>query len=360
MADHTTQLSLSELLNPLVKATEALARLDERVARSPIRTGFLERQDFFDAVSSLWLDGELVHIEDLALHDAQMDVRAPTHEMINAHRILRMRRLIFGQEPDWALSDAGISQLRGKGQMSSSSNDIADVAPRSSTEGDALLTDELVEMDALLARSSATLDAILEQKPVLTTAVDQSLYDDSDWDKDRRLKQWQQRLKQWHGLPPAPLAAVMLDAWNEMEVLQRSPWLGRQLAAVLLRQQGLSHLPAVNTGLRSISRERRRAKSEVERLSAILDGFIETAMLGLKEHDRLLNAKKRMDRRLSGRRSNSRLPELAELVLARPVVSTAMIVKALGTTPQGAVGLANQLELREVTGRGRFRAWGAV
>lgn len=83
-------------------------------------------------------------------------------------------------------------------------------------------------------------------------------------------------------------------------------------------------------------------------------------MLGLKEHDRLLNAKHRMERKLMGRRSSSRLPELIALVLARPVVSTAMIVKALGTTPQGAVGLANDLELREMTGRGRFRAWGVL
>jgi hypothetical protein len=67
-----------------------------------------------------------------------------------------------------------------------------------------------------------------------------------------------------------------------------------------------------------------------------------------------------MERRLVGKRSNSRLPDLVELVLANPVVSTSMIVKELGTTPQGAMVLANQLELREMTGRGRFRAWGIL
>jgi hypothetical protein len=109
-----------------------------------------------------------------------------------------------------------------------------------------------------------------------------------------------------------------------------------------------------------VPRERRNASSRAERLIAFLDSIHEAASLGLKEHDRLLNAKSRMERRLVGRRSNSRLPDLIELVLARPVVSTSMIVKTLGTTPQGAVGLANQLELREMTGRGRFRAWGVL
>ncbi|MNV31676.1 HTH DNA binding domain protein [compost metagenome] len=80
----------------------------------------------------------------------------------------------------------------------------------------------------------------------------------------------------------------------------------------------------------------------------------------MKEHDRLTHARERMMRKLAGRRSSSRLPELVELVVSRPVVSAAMIVKELGTTPQGAIGLANQLELREVTGRGRFRAWGML
>ena len=81
------------LLRPIAAAEDALARLDERVARSEVGSGFAARADFFESVSSMWVAGELVHLEDLVLHDAQMDIRAPSHELVIAHRIVRARRL---------------------------------------------------------------------------------------------------------------------------------------------------------------------------------------------------------------------------------------------------------------------------
>lgn len=360
------KLPLEKLIMPCTRAGEAVARLDERISRSPLKDGFLERQDFSDAVSSLWIDGELVHIEDLVLHDAHMDIRAPTHEMTAAYRILRARRQIFSNVPGWALSAAGLARLRGKGNEPvdlgiASTSDPEDSA-KSRGDGSETLTDEFAELDALIARSSATINAITTGgKPQLPSDRD-TLIHDPDWDEEERLAEWQNVIKAVNGLPPILRSAIMLDAWNKLEVLQRSPWLGRQFAAALLREEGVApaHLPTINTGLRAIPRERRYDQGQIARIVAILDSIHEAATIGMKEHDRLLHAKNRMERRLVGRRSNSRLPDLIALVLARPVVSTSMIVKALGTTPQGAVGLANQLELREMTGRGRFRAWGVL
>src|SRR5690606_36443371 len=94
----------------------ALARLEERVARSEVKDGFPERADFFDSVSSMWVAGELVHLEDLVLHDAQMDVRAPSHELVIAHRIVRARRRISRNDPGWAVSRSGIMALAGIAQ----------------------------------------------------------------------------------------------------------------------------------------------------------------------------------------------------------------------------------------------------
>ena len=91
------------------------ARLDERLAKSPIRAGFVARTHFTDAAACLWLDGELVHLEDLVLHDAHMDIRAPTHELTRAHAVLRTRRRIAAAKPDWALSATGLAGLRGRG-----------------------------------------------------------------------------------------------------------------------------------------------------------------------------------------------------------------------------------------------------
>lgn len=76
---------LQLLLRPISDAGSALTRLDERIARSPVGEGFVERSHFTDACASLWIDGELVHLEDLVLHDATKDIRTPTHEIGRAH-----------------------------------------------------------------------------------------------------------------------------------------------------------------------------------------------------------------------------------------------------------------------------------
>src|SRR5215210_4645229 len=86
------------LAGPLATAEDALARLDERLGTSPIREGWISRTHVLDACASLWLQGELVHLEDLVLHDAGMDVRAPTHELTRAHVVLRTRRRIAAND----------------------------------------------------------------------------------------------------------------------------------------------------------------------------------------------------------------------------------------------------------------------
>lgn len=86
------KLPIQSLMRPLSDAGIALARLDERIARSPVGEGFLERAHFADACASLWIDGELVHLEDLVLHDAGHDIRTPTHELTIARDVLRTRR----------------------------------------------------------------------------------------------------------------------------------------------------------------------------------------------------------------------------------------------------------------------------
>src|SRR5260370_28035622 len=108
-------LPWAQLAGPLAAAEDTLARLDERLAKSPIRAGWVARAHYTDACASLWLDGELVHLEHLVLHDAGMDIRAPTHELTPARAVLRTRRRIAAAKPDWALSVTGLASLRGRG-----------------------------------------------------------------------------------------------------------------------------------------------------------------------------------------------------------------------------------------------------
>lgn len=69
------ELSVQSLFWPISKVM--LTRLDELIARSPVGEGFVERFHFTDAFASLWIDGELVHLEDLILHDTFRDTRTP-------------------------------------------------------------------------------------------------------------------------------------------------------------------------------------------------------------------------------------------------------------------------------------------
>lgn len=158
-------------------------------------------------------------------------------------------------------------------------------------------------------------------------------------------------------------AIVALDAWNELAVLQHAPWLGRLLCASILREAGVTtgtHLAAINLGLKTVPVDRRRHRDRETRLLAIAQGFLMAAEIGMKEHGRLTLAKTMMDRKLEGRRTSSKLPELVELVMAKPLVSAGMVAKTLDVTPQAARRIVLELGLREMTGRGRFRAWGIL
>ncbi|KAB0566177.1 RHE_PE00001 family protein [Brucella pituitosa] len=375
------QLPLKTLLSPLARASDALARLDERLACSPAGTGLIERLHFADACASLWLDGELVEMEDLILHDAARDIRSPSHALTIARDVLQTRRRIVAQSPDWALSPNGLRRLR-QAEPAASFGDggivachegaaVQDAAgDRQDGEGRKHRLDDGLDLpgidfdaiDAVLARSDDVL-ARVKQPQRLPKPETDPLIHDPDWDEEERLNEWRSVLRSISELPPVLQAILALDAWNKLAVLQRAPWLGRLLAASLLRCEGLTthaHLLAFNAGLKTIRVERRRHRNFETRLIASLDGLIAGIELGFKEHDRLLLARQMLERWLTGRRASSNLPGLIELVLARPLVSAGMIAAELDITPRAALRLVEELNLREMTGRGRFRAWGIL
>jgi hypothetical protein len=364
-----------QLAGPLAAAEDALARLDERLAKSPIRDGAISRMHFADACASLWLDGELVHLDDLVLHDAGMDVRTPTHELTRAHAVLRVRRRIAEAEPDWALSAAGLADLRGRGEREEGTGNRKEVERSLGVDEDAEREEVgfegplgVLETDPHLAAAFAAIDAAnaraerrLADEARSRPERDSLVYD-PDWDEDGRLDDWRAVVDETRALPPTLAAAIAADAWDAIEPLEHTPWLGRLLAASVLRDRGKTrwHLPCLHAGLKGIPRERRRPGDAAARLAVQLEAMTAAAEAGRKDHDRWLMTRNLLTRKLTGRRTTSKLPALLDYVLTRPIVSAGMIAEELGITPRAAQNLVAELGLREATGRGRYRAWGIL
>lgn len=253
MSYDLAKLPIESLLRPISDAGSALTRLDERIARSPVGEGFVERAHFADACASLWIDGELVHLEDLVLHDATRDIRTPTHELTIARDVLRTRRRIAAQQPGWALSADSVRSLRGQaatvasdGTAASSKDEPAADDPVAGEQADEVedgvsLPDvDYAAIDALLARSDAAIEEAKKRDRASGRDKDPLLYD-LDWDEDERMEEWQAAVRQAKNLPPMLQAVVALDAWNELAVLQHGP-LARQTAGRLDPAAGRHHI----------------------------------------------------------------------------------------------------------------------
>jgi hypothetical protein len=157
---------------------------------------------------------------------------------------------------------------------------------------------------------------------------------------------------------------VAWNAWLDLNLYTRLPWLGLIMAASILRARGLtSHLLPLAAGFKKSRFRPQGREGAAEKLEGFCQVLEEALALAHKDLDRLILARELMNRVTAKTRSNSKLPELVELFLSRPLVTVPLGAKLLKVTPKAIDLMLAQLGgalPRELTGRTRYRAWGIV
>ena len=111
------EIPWEKIVGRLEKIALEIKSFDARLETSGLAAGWQSRCDMNEAVRALLLDGHLVDIGDLVLHDAGMDVRSPTHELTRAASALRARRTAMVRKAPWPISYDGLAALRGIGPV---------------------------------------------------------------------------------------------------------------------------------------------------------------------------------------------------------------------------------------------------
>ncbi|MBA1159189.1 DUF1612 domain-containing protein [Microvirga sp. Marseille-Q2068] len=314
------------------------------------------------------LDGHLVDVGDLVLHDAGMDVRHPPHEPTRAAAALRARRTALARKAPWPLSIDGLAALRGIGPVAEDRPTRAkskkadpkdeDAYPPYAHDADPWKA-HFAEIDALLDRTSK----VLAGETPLPKSRSHLVYD-PDQDEAEAEDLWLDVVKRTSGWPAIAAAAVAWNAWLDLNLYARLPWLGLIMAASILRARGLTHhLLPLAAGFKQSKFRPQGREGALEKLEGFCQVLEEALVLAHKDLDRLILARELMNRVTKTCRSNSKLPELVELFLSRPLVTVPLGAKLLKVTPKAVDLMLAQLGgalPRELTGRTRYRAWGIV
>jgi hypothetical protein len=330
------KLEQEQLFIALAEAESAVSRLDEQARWSPVANGWKSRLDFQEATSWAWSHNELAALEDLVLHDVRMDVRAPGQGLSLAHGVIRARRkaALRGLNP---LTPAAGLWLAGR---------VADPPG----------ADEVSSRPATHPEGGSRLDHLSQHLDALGGGVTD--------EPGRALRDWCEAVASVEAAAPDLLVgAFALEAWRVVNPLPRETYVGAILTATWLKRRGRvsSHLLGLQGAAAKLGPlpSRIAAGPPAPRLRRQLQILATAAIQGREELNRLSLVRQVLAHQISGRRKGSRAQDLAELLLASPVVSAPMAAAHLKVSQQAVRGLIPTLgsSVRELTGRRRFQAW---
>ena len=324
------------LFEALARAEDRVSRLDERAKWCGFQKGWRSRADIRAALAAAWLDGYVVHPEDLILHDLGMDARVPEIEVVKALTVLRARRKAMG-DTSALLSWRGVLWLLGRAQTPPS-------APR----------------PTLKVGASPRLGALYE-------ALDQYLLKLTRGNDEDRRAGVEDCLAAFDvagsGVSVVLLAALFLEAWRVVDPLPAQRWVGPLLAAMwlLAEHRFTAGILPIEVGLRRRGQMPARLAwgQSGERIAWWLEGLCLACDLESEEVVRLKAKSAALATQVAGRRAHSRARALGALAMDQPVISTPIIAGSLKITPQAARQLVASFGgvLQEITGRSRYQAW---
>ena len=309
------------LLAPVVRAHEAVVRLDEQVGRSPIGRAWSERILFRQACEAQYAQGCLVHVDELVLLSGGVRRQPGFPELVDTLNMLRTWRR--------ALDDDAYDLLRA--DRPGISNDVRpDPFP--------------------VLRRPVNLRGVLKEVLPLVPEIDIALRE-----------KWRRVWRAAQQLTPVLAAAVVWDCWMHLVPEAASGWRATLLAALVLRSMGTtsSLLLPIDCGWRVSQYRVKPNHTREQRLTGFITWVEAAASEGRKELSALNLANVQLRHHLRGRRRHSRLPALARLFLSLPLVSVPLAARHLGCSPQAVEKMLPLLGSlpRQVTEGERFRAW---
>jgi hypothetical protein len=324
------------LYRALGRAEDRLSRLDERARGCGFLGGWRTRADLRAVLGAMAAQGEgAIYAEDLALHALGSDIRMPDSGVVRADALLRARQKM-GRGGEELLSWHGVTWLSGRAP-----------GPPPPAARPTLRVDVSVAGHGALAgltRFFSRLEQSRSDTP--RAAVEEAL----------------EVLDVAAGAPALLAAASLVEAWRLVDPPQETKPLGGLLAAQYLRTQR-----RFSAGLFPFEAAlQRRAMPPRLAWAPLLDRLIfwcetaeRSAQLELEELARLAAQKTLIERRAAGGRRHNKAPALAALAVERAVLTTEMISRELGISPQGCGQLMKRFDgvLREITGRSAYRVW---
>lgn len=299
-----------------MRAQEAAARLDEKAKSVPWRKGWMSRVLFEEACACQLAEGDLIHLEDLVLLDGGVLDGMASIPLTSAMHVLGCwmnglsgdaRALLFANRPGEVDRDDGI--------------------PFDVTQND--------------------------------DDADRPINGQSMIDQDR-LKAWQRVARQTEKLPAIVAAGIAWDAWLTLGPERHGNWRAPLLAALVMKSRGLTttFLLPVDWGRRHATYRRKDGQDLQARLLGFMEWSRQGTVMAARELDKLALAEGVLRQRLKARR-RSRLPQLVDLFLSRPLVTVPMAAKHLKVSQHAVQKMIAKLGStpREVTGRQRFRVW---